>query len=82
MTRPEFTSRALHWLDIVCPRARRIVARLFRFQSEANALLPLGDPKLAEAIEHHEQLSSHNTGQGRATRTSRSKNETSRPAPI
>jgi len=56
MTRPEFTSRALPtWLDIVLPIALGgLWLGLFAFNLKQLPLLPLGDPKLAEAIEHHE----------------------------
>src|SRR5216683_1542751 len=56
MTRPEFTSRAMPtWLDIVLPIALGgLWLGLFAFNLKQMPLLPLGDPKLAEAIEHHE----------------------------
>jgi hypothetical protein len=56
MTRPEFTSRALPtWLDLVLPIALGgLWLGLFSFNLKQLPLLPLGDPKLAEAIEHHE----------------------------
>jgi len=56
MTRPEFTSRALPtWLDIVLPIALGgLWLGLFAFNLKQLPLLPLGEPKLAEAIEHHE----------------------------
>lgn len=56
MTRPEFTSRALPtWLDLVLPIALGgLWLGLFAFNLKQLPLLPLGDPKLAEAIEHHE----------------------------
>ena len=56
MTRPEFTSRALPtWLDIVLPLALGgLWLGFFAFNLKQMPLLPLGDPKLAEAIEHHE----------------------------
>ena len=56
MTRPEFTSRAMPtWLDIVLPLALGgLWLGFFAFNLKQCPLLPLGDPKLAEAIEHHE----------------------------
>jgi len=56
MTRPEFTSRAAPtWLDLVLPIALGgIWLGFFAFNLKQCPLLPLGDPKLAEAIEHHE----------------------------
>jgi hypothetical protein len=56
MTRPEFTSRAVPtWLDVVLPIAfGGLWLGLFAFNLKQMPLLPLGDPKLAEAIEHHE----------------------------
>jgi hypothetical protein len=56
MTRPEFTSRAMPtWLDIVLPLALGgLWLGFFAFNLKQMPLLPLGDPKLAEAIEHHE----------------------------
>ena len=56
MTRPEFTSRAAPtWLDIVLPIALGgLWLGYFAFNLKRHPLLPLGDPKLAEAIEHHE----------------------------
>src|SRR6266699_2549678 len=56
MTRPEFTSRAVPtWLDIVLPIALGgLWLGLFAFNLKQWPLLPLGDPELAEAIEHHE----------------------------
>jgi hypothetical protein len=56
MTRPEFTSRAMPtWLDVVLPIALGgLWLGLFAFNLKQRPLLPLGDPKLAEAIEHHE----------------------------
>jgi len=56
MTRPEFTSRAMPtWLDIVLPVALGgLWLGYFAFNLKQRPLLPLGDPKLAEAIEHHE----------------------------
>jgi hypothetical protein len=56
MTRPEFTSRAVPtWLDIVVPIALGgLWLGFFAFNLKQCPLLPLGDPKLAEAIEHHE----------------------------
>jgi len=56
MTRPEFTSQAMPtWLDIVLPIAfGGLWLGLFAFNLKQMPLLPLGDPELAEAIEHHE----------------------------
>jgi hypothetical protein len=56
MTRPEFTSRAVPtWLDIVLPLALGgLWLGFFAFNLKQMPLLPLGDPKLQEAIEHHE----------------------------
>jgi hypothetical protein len=56
MTRPEFTPSAVPtWLDIVLPIALGgLWLGFFAFNLKQSPLLPLGDPKLAEAIEHHE----------------------------
>lgn len=56
MIRPEFTSRAMPtWLDIVLPLGLGgIWLGFFAFNLKQCPILPLGDPKLAEAIEHHE----------------------------
>jgi hypothetical protein len=56
MTRPEFTSSALPtWRDIVVPIALiGLWVGFFAFNLKQQPLLPLGDPKLAEAIAHHE----------------------------
>jgi hypothetical protein len=56
MTRPEFTSRAVPtWLDIVLPLALGgLWLGFFAFNLKQCPLLPVGDPDLAEAIEHHE----------------------------
>ena len=56
MTRPEFTSSALPtWLDIVVPIALiGLWVGFFAYNLQQQPLLPLGDPKLAEAIAHHE----------------------------
>ena len=56
MTRPEFTSRAVPtWLDLVLPVALGgLWLGFFAFNLKQCPLLPLGDPKLQEAIEHHE----------------------------
>jgi hypothetical protein len=56
MTRPEFTSRAWPtWLDIVVPIALiGLWVGFFAYNLKQQPLLPLGDPKLAEAIAHHE----------------------------
>jgi hypothetical protein len=56
MTRPEFSSRALPtWLDLALPIALGgLWGSFFAFNLKQLPLLPLGEPKLAEAIEHHE----------------------------
>ena len=56
MTRPEFTSSAVPtWLDIVLPiGVGGLWLGFFAFNLKQCPLLPLGDPKLEEAIEHHE----------------------------
>jgi hypothetical protein len=56
MTRPEFTSHAAPtWLDIVLPIALGgLWLGFFAFHLKRHPLLPLGDPKLEEALEHHE----------------------------
>jgi hypothetical protein len=56
MTRPEFTARALpSWLDIVLPIALGgLWLGFFAFNLKQYPLLPIGDPKLEEALEHHE----------------------------
>jgi hypothetical protein len=56
MTRPEFTSRAAPtWLDLVLPIALGgLWLGFFAFNLKQQPLLPVGDPKLEEAIEHHE----------------------------
>jgi hypothetical protein len=56
MTRPEFTSRAAPtWLDLVLPIALGgLWLGFFAFNLKQQPLLPVGDPKLVEAIEHHE----------------------------
>jgi hypothetical protein len=56
ITRPEFTASALPtWLDIVLPIALGgLWISFFAFNLKQLPLLPLGEPKLAEAIEHHE----------------------------
>jgi hypothetical protein len=56
MTRPEFTSSAVPtWLDLVLPIALGgLWIGFFAFNLRQCPLLPLGDPKLEEAIEHHE----------------------------
>jgi hypothetical protein len=54
MTRPEFTSRPMpSWLDIVVPVALiGLWVGFFAMNLKQRPLLPLGDPKLAEAIAH------------------------------
>jgi hypothetical protein len=56
MTRPEFTARAVpSWIDFVVPIALiGLWLAFFAFNLQQQPLLPLGDPKLAEAIAHHE----------------------------
>ncbi len=56
MTRPEFTARALpNWLDIVVPVALvGVWLGFFIMNLKQRPLFPLGDPKLAEALAHHE----------------------------
>jgi hypothetical protein len=56
MTRPEFTSRAVPtWWDLGAPLALGgLWLFVFAGQLKQMPLLPLGDPKLEEAIEHHE----------------------------
>ena len=57
MTRPEFSSSALPtWLDIVVPIALiGLWIGFFALNLKQQPLLPLGDPKLAEAIAYHER---------------------------
>jgi hypothetical protein len=57
MTRPEFSKGgvAFSWLDIVLPIALvGIWLAYFALNLKQRPLLPLGDPKLAEAIANHE----------------------------
>jgi hypothetical protein len=57
MTRPEFSkgSVVFSWLDLVLPVALvGIWLAYFAFNLKQQPLLPLGDPKLAEAIANHE----------------------------
>jgi hypothetical protein len=56
MTRPEFTHSALpSWLDFVVPVALiSLWVGFFAMNLKQQPLLPLGDPKLAEAIGSHE----------------------------
>ncbi len=56
LTRPEFTSNAMpNWLDVAAPLALGgLWLYFFAFNLKRQPLLPLGDPKLEEAIEHHE----------------------------
>jgi hypothetical protein len=57
MTRPEFSKGgvALSWLDLVLPIALvGIWLAYFALNLKQQPLLPLGDPKLAEAIANHE----------------------------
>jgi hypothetical protein len=56
MARPEFTTNPWPtWLDIVVPIALvGLWLGFFAMNLKKMPLLPLGDPKLAEAIAHHE----------------------------
>jgi hypothetical protein len=56
MTRPEFTARAWPtWIDVVVPIGLiGLWVGYFAFNLKQMPLLPLGDPKLSEAIAHHE----------------------------
>jgi hypothetical protein len=56
MTRPEFTRHAFpSWIDLVVPVALiGLWLGFFAFNLQAMPLLPLGDPRLAEAIAQHE----------------------------
>ena len=56
LTRPEFTTNATpNWLDIAAPLALGgLWLYFFAFNLKRLPLLPLGEPKLEEAIEHHE----------------------------
>jgi hypothetical protein len=56
MTRPEFTAYAFpSWIDVVVPIALiGLWVSFFAFHLQKLPLLPLGDPKLSEAIAHHE----------------------------
>ena len=57
MTRPEFTptSAVPSWLDIVVPVALiGLWVGFFAMNLKQRPLLPLGDPKLAEVLAHHE----------------------------
>jgi hypothetical protein len=56
MTRPEFTRHAFpSWIDVVVPIALiGLWLAFFAFNLQALPLLPLGDPRLAEAIAHDE----------------------------
>lgn len=55
-TRPEFTPNAWPgWLDLAAPLALGgLWVFFFSWQLQRMPLLPLGEPKLAEAIAHHE----------------------------
>jgi hypothetical protein len=56
MTRPDFTARAWPtWIDVVVPIGLiGLWVGYFAFNLKQMPLLPLGDPKLSEAIAHHE----------------------------
>jgi hypothetical protein len=56
MTRPEFTSSPLpDWRDIVVPVALLgLWVGFFALNLKQRPILPLGDPKLAEVLTHHE----------------------------
>jgi len=57
MTRPEFTASAVpSWLDLVLPIALGgLWLGFFAFNLKQCPLLPVGDPKLEEAIEQHHE---------------------------
>jgi len=57
MTTPEFSPDAfrVHWMDVAAPAGiGGIWLAYFAWQLKGRPLLPLGDPELAEAIEHGE----------------------------
>jgi hypothetical protein len=57
MTAPEFSPVAfrVHWMDVAAPAGiGGIWLAYFAWQLKGRPLLPLGDPELAEAIEHGE----------------------------
>jgi Ni/Fe-hydrogenase subunit HybB-like protein len=56
MTRPEFTAHAIpSWIDVVVPIGLiGVWVGVFAYNLQKMPLLPLGDPKLSEAIAHHE----------------------------
>jgi len=56
MTKPEFTSSALpDWRDIVVPVALvGLWVGMYARNLKQRPILPLGDPKLAEVLAHHE----------------------------
>jgi hypothetical protein len=56
LTRPEFTPHAVpSWIDIVVPIALiGLWLAFFAFNLQKMPLMPLGEPKLPEAIGHHE----------------------------
>ncbi|HEX9221945.1 MAG TPA: hypothetical protein VF860_01310 [Candidatus Acidoferrales bacterium] len=57
MTAPEFSPDAfrVHWMDVAAPAGiGGIWLAYFAWQLKGRPLLPLGDPELAEAIEHGE----------------------------
>ncbi|GAC1625242.1 MAG: hypothetical protein PVS2B2_05810 [Candidatus Acidiferrum sp.] len=56
MTRPEFTGSAMpHWLDFAVPTGLLGVwVAFFAMNLQQRPLLPLGEPKLEEAIANHE----------------------------
>jgi len=57
MTAPEFSPDAfrVHWMDVAAPAGIvGIWLAYFAWQLKGRPLLPLGDPELAEAIEHGE----------------------------
>jgi hypothetical protein len=56
MTKPEFTSRAMPtWLDFVVPIALvGLWLGLFAMNLKQRPLLPVGDPRLSEALAQHE----------------------------
>lgn len=60
MTKPEFTSSAWpSWLDIVVPVALvGLWVGVYAMNLKQRPVLPLGDPKLAEVLAHHEHRKS------------------------
>jgi hypothetical protein len=56
MTKPEFTARAMpNWLDFVVPIALvGLWLGFFAMNLKQRPLLPVGDPRLSEALAQHE----------------------------